>query len=344
MRHLLARLAAGVLATSAAGLGIVVATSAPAAAAACTGATGVTVVVDHGSLGGGVEQVCNAGGGGNDAASLFTGAGFSLTYVQRQPGFVCRINGQPASDPCVSTPPSNAYWGLFWSDGRSGSWSYASLGAGSLTVPDGGYVAFAWQSGSQNAPNVAPAPHASSPPPAPTPTVTPTSGGAGGAGGGAGGGGGGNGGGRWRERRRTGLGHAHRQAVHEAAASRRPPRSRRRRPRRAVVVPDTASAEANGSVASPSSTPTVAPSDSAPPTASGSTSAAAAPSDSASTTPWIPMRAATTMRHPSRGGRCRSCSSCWPPPAARRTCCDAATGLAHSSRNFSAPDVRAVFS
>ena len=65
----------------------------------------MTVVVDHGALGGGVDQVCNAVGGGNDATSLFTGAGFSLTYVQRQPGFVCRINGQPASDPCVNTPP-----------------------------------------------------------------------------------------------------------------------------------------------------------------------------------------------------------------------------------------------
>ncbi|MDX6371065.1 MAG: hypothetical protein QOD98_53, partial [Nocardioidaceae bacterium] len=112
----LSSLVAAVLATAAAGLGLVATSSAPASAAACSGATGVTVVVDHGSLGGGVEQVCNAGGGGEDAVSLFTGAGFALTYVQRQPGFVCRINGQPASDPCVNTPPSDAYWGLWWSD------------------------------------------------------------------------------------------------------------------------------------------------------------------------------------------------------------------------------------
>ena len=157
MRLHIARLAAVVLATAAAGLGLVTSTSAPATAAACPSASGVTVVVDHGSLGGGVEQVCNQSGGGNAAASNFTGAGFSLTYVQQQPGFVCRINGQPASDPCVRTPPSNAYWGLWWSDGRSGSWTYSSLGAGSLTVPDGGYVAFAWQSGSQN-PRTSPPP------------------------------------------------------------------------------------------------------------------------------------------------------------------------------------------
>ena len=56
------------------------------------------------------------------------GPGFSLTYVQRQPGFVCRINGAPASDPCVNTPPADAYWGLWWSDGKSGSWTYSSVG------------------------------------------------------------------------------------------------------------------------------------------------------------------------------------------------------------------------
>ena len=61
--------------------------------------------------------------------------------------------------PCVSTPPANAYWGLYWSNGTSGSWSYSSLGVGSLTVPAGGSVAFAWQGG----PRVRPA----SPPPLP---------------------------------------------------------------------------------------------------------------------------------------------------------------------------------
>ena len=38
-------------------------------------------------------------------------------------------------------------------------------------VPDGGYIAFAWQSGPRNSPNVAPTPHASTPTPSATPTV-----------------------------------------------------------------------------------------------------------------------------------------------------------------------------
>ncbi|MGZ4456328.1 MAG: hypothetical protein ACXVGM_19035, partial [Oryzihumus sp.] len=109
-----ARLAAAVLVTAAVGL----LPTAPAQAAACSTGSGVTVVVDFHELGGGVQQVCDAGGAGEDAATQFTESGFSLTRVQRQPGFVCRVDGAPSSDPCQNTPPADAYWGLWWSDGR----------------------------------------------------------------------------------------------------------------------------------------------------------------------------------------------------------------------------------
>ena len=174
-RHVAARLAAAVLATAAATLGLVATGSGPADAAGCSGSRGVTVVVDHGTLGGGVTQACSSSGGGKSGLTQFTSTGFSLTYVQRQPGFVCRIDGEPASDPCVNTPPGDAYWGLWWSDGKSGSWSYSSVAAGSLKIPDGGYVAFAWQSGAKSAPAVSPTPHASAPTPSAAPTTAPTS-------------------------------------------------------------------------------------------------------------------------------------------------------------------------
>ena len=233
----------------------------------------MTVVVDHGSLGGGIDAgLQRRPAAGSRRRRSSPAPGFSLTYVQRQPGFVCRINGQPASDPCVNTPPTNAYWGLWWSDGKSGSWSYSSLGAGSLTVPDGGYVAFAWQTGSQNAPSVAPTPHASTrrPPDADRDADV-----------------------RWRRR---GGGHgeaavartqrpvrqADGQAVLQAAghldshADARAPSG--------SLAPATVSPDETNDSASPTATPTLAPSDDALPTASDSTSAAAAPSDPASTT------------------------------------------------------------
>ena len=103
------------------------------------------MVVDPGALGGALTAVCD-GGSGQAASARYADAGVALTYAQRQPGFVCRVDGAPASDPCVNTPPADAYWGLFWSDG-SGGWVYSSDGVDALDIPDGGSVAFAWQDG-----------------------------------------------------------------------------------------------------------------------------------------------------------------------------------------------------
>lgn len=147
----------------------------PAAASVCTSDAGVTVVVDPGALGGAITTVCDPGSG-EVASTRFGQSGFTLTYAQRQPGFVCRVNGVPASDPCVNTSPVDAYWGLFWTDGDSGAWNYATLGATSLDVPDGGAVALAWQQGeARRTPGVA-APVQAAPSPTPTeePTPTPT--------------------------------------------------------------------------------------------------------------------------------------------------------------------------
>ena len=84
--------------------GLVLQSRAPAVAAGCSGSTGVTVVVDHHQLGGGVQQACDADGGGKAASTVFPDSGFALTYVQRQPGFVCRVAGAPASRPLREHP------------------------------------------------------------------------------------------------------------------------------------------------------------------------------------------------------------------------------------------------
>ena len=167
------RSAAAVLVTAAAGgLGCLV-TPAAASAAACPGSAGVTVVVEYGALGSGTSTGCAAEGGGQTADRLLKDTGHALTYVQRFPGFVCRIDGLPADDPCVNTPPADAYWGLWWSDGKTGEWSYSSLGAGSLAIPAGGYVAMVWDGSTGTVrPQADPAPHPTTPTPTPTPTPT----------------------------------------------------------------------------------------------------------------------------------------------------------------------------
>ncbi|CAM3547268.1 hypothetical protein NOZE110980_03610 [Nocardioides zeicaulis] len=160
------------------------------------------MVVDYRELGGSTATACATDGGGESAAAVFASVGVDLTYAARQPGFVCRVEGVPTSDPCVNTSPTNAYWGLWWSDGSSGSWTYSSSGVGSLTVPAGGSVAWSWQQdrgGSPAAPAVAPpvglASPSATPTPSQSPSATPSTGGNGGSGGGSGAGGG-NGGGQ----------------------------------------------------------------------------------------------------------------------------------------------------
>ncbi len=169
---ILTRLVAGAVLALAAGL----VAPAPAQAAACPAGQGVTVVVDRGQLGGGTSTVCESDGGGDYASTIFTDAGFALTYVQRTPGFVCRVDGQPTAeqDDCVNTPPANAYGGLFWSNGTSGDWAYSNAGVGSLKVPEGGSVALVWQSSDQRRqPSVPPpAQAASSPSSSPSQTAS----------------------------------------------------------------------------------------------------------------------------------------------------------------------------
>lgn len=154
LRALRSIIAAAALATGLAAAAIAV-PAAPAAAAVCGTASGVTVVVDPQQLDGGVRQVCDAGGAGKTAASIFEDSGFHQSYSPN--GMVCQINSQPLGDVCRHDPPATAYWSLWWSDGTSG-WVYASTGAGSLKIPAGGSVAWTWQGqATKHMPSIAPA-------------------------------------------------------------------------------------------------------------------------------------------------------------------------------------------
>jgi hypothetical protein len=106
--------------------GLAVATASPASAAACAGTTGVTVVVDFGSLGGGVKTMC-APGDPTSGLTALTGAGYTYAFAPRFPGFVCQINVKP--NPC-NGGPATAYWS-YWHAPRHGAWTYSTSGAGS---------------------------------------------------------------------------------------------------------------------------------------------------------------------------------------------------------------------
>ncbi|TRY19036.1 hypothetical protein FOJ82_08025 [Tessaracoccus rhinocerotis] len=140
----------------------------------CTDASGVTVVVDHQELGGGVVVRCAqdfppTGGTGLQALQL---AGFiPAGTVKDGASFVCRINNRPAADEdltvggqayrenCIATPPDGAFWS-YWHAKPGGQWTFSQLGA-ARSVQPGGYEGWSFSlgrtEGSNPPPGVKPA-------------------------------------------------------------------------------------------------------------------------------------------------------------------------------------------
>ncbi|MDE3205837.1 MAG: hypothetical protein KGQ66_16640 [Acidobacteriota bacterium] len=125
--------------------------------------TGVLVAVDFsawatgGPAAGPVDLGCApASGTGYDA---MTAAGFITAGTQEEgPAFVCRIGlastgpssfePTPAQDPCINTPPLNAYWSYWHADAGQSTWSYTQLGVMSYRPPAGSITA--WTFGASN--------------------------------------------------------------------------------------------------------------------------------------------------------------------------------------------------
>ena len=134
------------------GLGLLAASPAASRpnAGACTDTAGVTVVVDFGSAGGGVHTRC-AEAPVKSGFEALSKAGFDITNVRSQPGFLCQIDAKPASD-CQSVPNASSYWS-YWYASRGESWTYSSSGAS--RKPPAGSVE-GWSFGASQPPMAAP--------------------------------------------------------------------------------------------------------------------------------------------------------------------------------------------
>lgn len=113
---------------------------------------GVSVLVDFGDLaadrGVDVRTGCDDEAEGERAAQSLADAGIELTYATRSPGFVCRVDGVPADDPCVNAAPADAYWSVWWAE-AGGDWVYASQGVATLRTPVDGHLALVWHRGAE---------------------------------------------------------------------------------------------------------------------------------------------------------------------------------------------------
>jgi hypothetical protein len=127
-------------------------------AGACKGTTGVTVAVDFTAFTGGKVQVrCAPGAPATGVAALqqagFTPAG-TATYGL---AFICRINSLPSTtqQPCVTTPPLNAYWSYYHASHTATKWTYSTTGASTYKPVQGSIDA--WAFGNTATPSKTPA-------------------------------------------------------------------------------------------------------------------------------------------------------------------------------------------
>lgn len=139
------------LALLAVGLGLLTTAmlTTPAQAAGCQ-ISQIAVVVSFNELGGGTQTACIEDVDSGFAA--LAAAGYDVTPVSGQP-FVCRINDVPAADPCQRIPPATAYW-AYSTASMGGTWSYATMGAGSTDPEPGGVEG--WSFGADAEPEIAP--------------------------------------------------------------------------------------------------------------------------------------------------------------------------------------------
>ncbi len=116
---------------------------------ACDNDQDVTIVVDFGALGGGVNVRCGTQPIKN-GFDVFRNANVSYETVSGS-DFVCRIAGKPGTDTedCANTPPANAYW-TYWYAKPGGEWKYSNLGPGSRKPPPGSYEGWSFNSGDKS--------------------------------------------------------------------------------------------------------------------------------------------------------------------------------------------------
>jgi hypothetical protein len=146
--------AAGVAAAYPASTAAARVAAARAAAPAATlarycGSRHVTVVVDfthfrHGKIRTGCAKDPRTG------LAALRQAGFTYTFVPRQPGFICTINHRPRK---CNGAPASAYWS-YWHARPHGRWRYSTLGAGSYH-PRRGWIE-GWAFGKGKPPHISP--------------------------------------------------------------------------------------------------------------------------------------------------------------------------------------------
>lgn len=115
----------------------------------CAGDEGVTVVVDFGTLGGGVQTRC-AKEPVTSGFNALSGAEFRAKVDPR--GFLCSIDDLPGNWPSNCKPPSDYYWSYWLAPEPGGEWTYSGSGAGGRDPEPGSVDGWAFVDGCSRKP------------------------------------------------------------------------------------------------------------------------------------------------------------------------------------------------
>ncbi|SEN78584.1 hypothetical protein E3O25_14000 [Cryobacterium sp. TMT1-3] len=149
-------------ATTATGAGAGSSASATTAASPAD-CTGVTVVVDFGTLDADTVTDCVAATEAIAASESLATIGVTTEgSVEYGDQIVCRVNDRPAADEtvvvegqesftetCSSMPPAYAYWALWVKASPDADWDYAMEGLGTLEVEPGQSVGLVYTTGTE---------------------------------------------------------------------------------------------------------------------------------------------------------------------------------------------------
>ncbi len=127
----------------------------------CSTTSGVIVAVDFSHFGGNVERGCSPTP--TTGYQALQNAGFAGTGDEHDgPAFICRITNPatgiaeppPSDDPCITTPPTTAYWSYWHADAGQNTWTFSRQGPMGYEPPPGS--ADAWTFGAGNPPPFSP--------------------------------------------------------------------------------------------------------------------------------------------------------------------------------------------
>jgi hypothetical protein len=97
----------------------------------------VTIYIDFGKLNGSKPLTkCLSESKVISGPAFLRDAGYNIVGTQKYPTqIICKLNGLPENDPCVTMPPADAYWAVLLENNNE--WTWAQTGIDQVKLKNG---------------------------------------------------------------------------------------------------------------------------------------------------------------------------------------------------------------